>query len=116
MTQKLSGLKVLIVEDNFLLLDVFKNIFEEARAKVTTAQSLQAGLKLVNESFHAALLDVCLPDGEVYPIADRFAGTGTKIVFLSGFGDVNLAVDRYPNAVALTKPVTADDLVAAIFS
>lgn len=97
-----------------MLLDEFRDILEGAGAQVETAGSVREGLKLVNDRYAVALLDVRLPDGEAYPIAQRFMGTQTKVIFLSGFGDHSSVLDRYLDAVALTKPVTKGDLIAVI--
>ena len=59
----------------------------------------------------AAILDVQLADGEVYPVADRLAALGVPIIFHSGHADAATLCARYPEARCAGKPCGTDHLI-----
>ena len=52
----------------------------------------------------AAILDVHLRDGEVYPVADFLYAAGIPIIFHSGHADTSHLRGTYPKAEICPKP------------
>lgn len=104
MSPSLNGLKVLVVEDDYLIqLDV-QTMLENAGATVVTAGSVKEGIEVANENYNAAILDIRLPDGEVRPVAEVLAEKSTPIIFHSGNVENTMWVSGFPEAVVLSKP------------
>ncbi|KAA8605723.1 histidine kinase [Salipiger aestuarii] len=61
-----------------------------------------------------ALLDVNLRDGEVFPLADRLARLGVRLVFHSGHVNDDEIAQRYPDAECCQKPTSDRSLRAAL--
>ncbi len=105
---------MLLVEDDFLILLDLKLLLENAGASVVTATSVEQGLALSDQAYHAAILDIRLPDGEVFPVAERLAAMQTPLIFHSGSTGTSAIGQRFPSAVALTKPAHETHLIDAI--
>ena len=56
----------------------------------------------------AAILDVQLVDGEVFPLADLLMKLGVPIIFHSGHADNGRLMARYPDARSAGKPCPAE--------
>lgn len=111
--QGLHGLRVLVVEDTFLIADlIVETLREQGCSVVGPAARLQQGLALVEgQPLDGALLDVNLAGELCYPIADALAHRGVPFVFLSGYGDAGIPPE-YRQVPRLTKPFTLAELVA----
>jgi len=69
--------------------------------------TLEKALKLAGEEeFDAAILDVTIRGGKVYPVAELLLKRGIPFVFASGYGDWALPEELRDNP-RLTKPFTA---------
>jgi len=102
---RLDGQHVLVVEDEELIALMLVDVLEEHGATVLgPAGSLPDALALADRSeMTAALLDLNLKGEAVYPVADRLAARGVPFVFLTGYGQGQLAA-RHAQAPVLTKP------------
>jgi len=58
-----------------------------------------------------AILDVYTNDGEVFPLADALTDAGVQIIFHSGHVSPGEVHQRYPEALACTKPCPPDHLI-----
>lgn len=84
-TPSLSGRRILIVEDDFLLSMDLAAALESAGAKVIgPASSVAEALELLDPSPCVASLDVQLGDETSFPIADELARRGVPFVFVTG--------------------------------
>lgn len=107
----LVGRRILVVEDE-LLIAVLIEEFLQAHGCVVVgpASKLEAALRLADdEKLDAAILDVTIRGGTVYPVADRLRARGIPFVLASGYGDWALQPD-YRNQPRLTKPFTLLEL------
>ncbi|MBB4659195.1 hypothetical protein [Parvularcula dongshanensis] len=111
---ELEGARILLAEDEFLIALGLQMEFEERGALVTVVDSVAAGLELLHQGFDAAVLDVRLADGDVYPLADALRAAGIGFVFHSGHADAGELRERYPGADALSKPVWPTALLKAV--
>jgi DNA-binding response OmpR family regulator len=97
----------MLVEDElFIALDLEDIVtslgFEVTGPFATVADALQAldgGMMP-----RAAILDVQLRDGEVFPVATRLADAGVPIIFHSGHVDAPSLRTAYPSSMICSKP------------
>ncbi len=79
-----TGRTVLVVEDEAELSRLFIEVLQEAGHTAVSADSVTDALSaLTGQRFDAAILDVELRDGSVFPVADRLVATGTPFLFAS---------------------------------
>ncbi len=99
--------RVLVVEDEVLIGLVLEDILEMLGcAVVGNVESLAAAhavLDRLGGDFDIAILDVHLGNESVYPIADRIAALGKRIVFATGSHRDTLP-DRFASSPVLAKP------------
>ena len=113
-TGSLDGTSVLLVEDEFLILLDLEYVLTSAGASVTTATSLAEAMAAADGSYDVAVLDVRLPDGEVYPAARLLVDRDVPVVFHSGHAHNDNIAETFPTAVALEKPALERTLIAAV--
>lgn len=109
---------VLLVEDElFIALDLQATIEDlgfRVEGPCTTLTEAEATIERCHAGFAAAVLDVRLADGTVFPAADRLTAAGVPIIFHSGHADEAEMRQRYPAATVCPKPSAPADLAAAI--
>ncbi len=112
----LSGLKILLLEDELFISSALREHLMQAGAEVVeTASSVAAAEASLGEiAFDAAILDIVLPDGDTRELASRLAADDVRIVFHSGHLRPDWLAVTAPDAVFLQKPSDADALVAAL--
>jgi DNA-binding response OmpR family regulator len=109
---QLAGLRVLIVEDRYLIAQEMAEALIAVGAKVVgPARNLtDAADLLADHAVDLALLDVNL-DGElVFPLADVLADRNLPFVFLTGY-DFDLLPPEWRDRPQLTKPVSGRVLI-----
>lgn len=76
-------LNVLVVEDNAILASEIADLVADAGGTfLGPAASVHAALASL-QSPDAALLDINVADGQIYPVADRLMDLGTPFAFVS---------------------------------
>ena len=110
MTEALQGVKVLVVEDEYLVATLMEDMLASAGCIVAgpiprLAQALDAASK---EACDVAVLDVNLAGERVYPVADILAQRNVPFVFVTGYG---VLPGEYANRPRLCKPFKMADLV-----
>lgn len=109
----LSGRRILVVEDNFMLADELCRDLEKAGAVVVgPAPSIIHALDLVkaDRKIDAALLDVNLGGEMAYPVAEALVVRSVPFIFTSGFDDSVLA-EHYALMPRCQKPTDFDLIV-----
>ncbi|WHO74518.1 HWE histidine kinase domain-containing protein [Rhizobium sp. BT03] len=107
--QPLSGLKVLLVENNLIIAMDGEDILRRMGADVATAPSVAEAMQiLAGQSFDLALLDVNLGDETSFGIADRLAAEGVPFVFATGYGEGIAQANSHSDAPVLQKPYTME--------
>ncbi len=112
------AIDVLLVEDElFIALDLQETI-EEAGFHVigpcATVVEAEEAILRYEARFAAAVLDVRLADGAVFPAADRLHAAGVPLLFHSGHADDAALRQRYPSAMVCPKPSAPDALATAL--
>ncbi|MGR9422319.1 HWE histidine kinase domain-containing protein [Rhizobium leguminosarum] len=116
--QPLSGLNVLLVENNLIIAMDGEDILRRLGANVATAPSVTEAMEiLAGQSFDLALLDVNLGDETSFGIADRLAADGVPFVFATGYGEGIAQANSHSDAPVLQKPYTMEgvtDILARV--
>jgi CheY-like chemotaxis protein len=114
-TKPLEGRRILIAEDNALLvLDIADALSEAGAEIVGPVVSVKNGMLLAqSELLDAGVLDINLKGGNVFPIARILADQGKGIVFITGMLDISAIEEDWPGARVLTKPSFPKDLIEA---
>jgi len=110
----LSGIRVLVVEDEANIALELKAILQEAGATVIgPARTLLAARALAaSEDLAAAILDVQLGDGMIFPVACLLADRGIPFLFHTGRADAG-DLARFA-ADVIVKPATSFRIIASV--
>jgi len=109
----LSGLSILLVEDEFLIaLDAEEMLRELGAATVTVVSTFEDAEKAIGDStFDLALLDVNLNGRKSFPLADLLAKKNTPVVFGTGYNLMARQMEGFKaGGVCVTKPYSATSL------
>lgn len=105
MRKRLSGYRILVVEDEMLVLMALEDMLAElgCDTAVPASTNEQAIALIESQHFDAALLDLNLNGLRSYPVADALAAVGVPFAFATGYGtSVLRSVDR--DRPLLVKP------------
>ena len=102
----LTGLRVLVVEDEMLVAMMLEEILLKLGCEVVgaAARVTQALAALDGEPVDLAVLDVNLGGEKVFPVAEALAGRGIPFLFSTGYGTSGLR-DGLSSRTTLQKPV-----------
>jgi DNA-binding response OmpR family regulator len=109
---EIAGRRILVVEDEMLIALMIEDCVQDCGGEIVgPAATLEKALKLAEEgNFDAAILDVTIRGGKVYPVAELLLERGVPFVFASGgYGDWALPADLRDRP-RLMKPFTATAL------
>jgi CheY-like chemotaxis protein len=112
----LKGLRVLVVEDEFLIALDIDRILETAGAKqVLPAGRVDEALRILSESdaVDAAVLDLKLDKESTLPIAEKLQALGIPFVFLTGSPEA-AQTRGFPRAPVVAKPFDSTMLIAGL--
>lgn len=109
--QYLSGLKVLIVEDEpFIALDLAFGVEEAGGFPLGPASSVAQALKMIEEQVpDAAIVDVDLPDGKIGPVL-AVLRPEVPVVVHTGVGLPAQLREAHPELQVCTKPTAPSEL------
>src|SRR5215468_9200429 len=112
----LKGARVLIVEDDFLILLELESVLAEAGGELAgSCLSLEEGLAgAENGDLTAAVLDVRLGRESSFPIAHRLERRGVPFVFYTGQAEIDQLRAQWPECRVIAKPARRGAIVAAI--
>lgn len=105
--------RVLVVEDEFIIaLDLSETVRDLGYALDGPYRDKENAFVAIDRRMpDCAILDVYTDDGEVFPLADALADAGVPIIFHSGHVTPNEVHERYPDALACSKPCPPDQLI-----
>ena len=113
----LTGLRVLVVEDDYFIADEICTTLRDGGAEVLgPSPDLEHGLELVrNEPLDCAVLDINLHGNLAFDLATELRKRGTPSIFATGY-DQSVLPDGFINSVRLEKPINLGELLRAVQS
>lgn len=118
MTLPLQGLRLLVVDDDMLVREIFSSYLREDKHIVETAEDGREGLEKFNSGdYQLVLTDRAMPEMNGDQLAQEIKKINPKmpVILLTGFGD-GQGTESCPGVdIILTKPFKLDTLRAAIF-
>jgi DNA-binding response OmpR family regulator len=117
MTAVLEGIRVLVVEDEFLVATLIEDMLMAAGGVVAgPIPRLSEALDAVDRgTFDAAVLDVNLGGDRVHPVADALSRRNVPFVFVTGYGTGVLS-GEHAERPRLCKPFKMADLLGKLSS
>ena len=111
----LSGRRILVVEDEMLVLMNIEYLLADLGCEsVTAAATVDQALALLEAHvFDAAVLDVNLNGCESYPVADALGARGIPFAFSTGYSGEGMR-DEYRGRPVLRKPYQQEGLVKTL--
>jgi len=115
-TPSLQGIRVLIVEDNYVVAEALKYVIDGYQGSQSTiVPNLARAFEVLAASrVDIAVLDINLNGTSVVPLADHLHAQGIPFVFLTGYGDDDVLPPHLRGQPLFEKPVEAERLVRAI--
>jgi CheY-like chemotaxis protein len=115
MTAMLNGVKVLVVEDEYLVAVLIEEMLESAGCIVTgpVARLPEALDAVDHEDYDAAVLDVNLAGERVDPVAQALSRRKVPFVFVTGYGSGVLS-EEFAERPRLCKPFRMAELLGAL--
>ena len=103
--------RVLLVEDEALVAMMIQECLGDFGYQVIgpISTATEAAARAKDGNFEAAVLDINLGDGAVYPIAEALTARGVPFVFVTGY-DAESVDPRFRNVPVLQKPIERDVL------
>ena len=104
----LKGMRVLVVEDSFLIAWSLRRILTELGCRVVGPVSTVAqAMRLIEErGCDAAILDVNLGTETSLPIAETLSARSTPFFFVTGYASPALSAHEFQAQRRLRKPLT----------
>lgn len=111
---KLTGMRVLVVEDEALIAVLVEDMLTDLGATVIgPAGSVAQGLDLAErETIDVAVLDVNLRSETIEPIVDKLNALRVPFLFATGYGETGLS--KAAGAPVIEKPYTREALANAL--
>jgi CheY-like chemotaxis protein len=104
MNRLLAGRRVLVVEDEMLVLLMTEDLLADfGCTAVTAAATVERALELIaSNDFDVAMLDMNLNGDRTHAVADALARTGVPFIFATGYA--GRMREGYDDRPILTKP------------
>lgn len=112
----LDGLRILVLEDEFLIaMDVEQLCRDNGADEVVIARDLAeiAGQQVATQ-FDAAIVDLMLGGASTLDFASGLRAEGMPFVFASGYSDADEIKASFPGIRLVGKPYSGEDLVQAL--
>jgi len=114
----LKGIRVLVVEDNYVVADALRFLIDSYEGSVTAiAASVERALEaLASGPVDVAVLDINLRGSSVVPIAEHCRAHDIPFVFLTGYGNAEMLPEHLREQPRFDKPVEAERLMEALLA
>jgi DNA-binding response OmpR family regulator len=111
----LAGARILVVEDDFLVLLDIATVLSDAGATVLKCATVEQALQTIAaDTFAAALLDVRLGRNTIAPVARKLTELGRPFAFYTGQVMHEATLSQWPGARIVSKPASPVVLVNAV--
>lgn len=115
MDKLLSGRRILVVEDEMLVLIMIEDMLADLGCQsVTSATTVDKALALIDaQAFDVALLDMNLNGNDSHAVAEVLSARGVPFVYSTGNTGQRLR-DGYSDRPVLKKPFKYEELAAIL--
>jgi DNA-binding NtrC family response regulator len=112
----LKGVRLLVVEDDAILLMELEEVLQEAGAEIVgRCRTVQDALASVEkDAISAAVLDVRIGNVTVAPVARQLGRRGTPFFFYTGQVVSDPALEEWRGCKVVAKPAQAHTIVSAV--
>ena len=110
----LDGFRILVVEDNPIIAMDLEMTLRGAGGTVIGPFHALPDLAALCVHPDAAVLDIELEEGTVFPIAERLRADGVPILFHTGFRNTSYVRFHYPRASIHMKPALPEDILSSL--
>jgi CheY-like chemotaxis protein len=113
--QLLSGKRVLVVEDEMLVLMAIEDMLADLGCtSLTVAGTIAKALALIKaKEFDLAILDINLNGQRSYPIARALSDNGMPFAFSTGYGEHGVG-EGFGGRPVLSKPYNCPQLIKVL--
>lgn len=109
----LEGLRILVLEDEFLIaMDVEQLCLDHGAESVSVARSLEEAGE--QSEYDAAIVDMMLGGTSTFDFAETLRAAAKPFVFATGYTDNAEVADRFPGVALVGKPYSGTDLIEAL--
>jgi DNA-binding NtrC family response regulator len=111
--------KILVIDDDPVILDVICEILKTNDHEVTIANSGESGIrKASSDSFDLVLTDLVMPDVGGMEVLEHVSSllSNTPCIILTGYGTIKSSVEAIKKGAFnyITKPITAVELLSVV--
>ena len=112
----LSGRKILVVEDEWMIAEHLSMLLEDMECEVVgpVGNVADALAKAENEQIDCALVDANLNGSSSSPIVEVLVAKDMPFIMVTGYGGLELPTPAMNAASRLNKPFTAPELARAL--
>jgi CheY-like chemotaxis protein len=112
MDRSLSRRRILVVEDEMLILIMIEDMLADHGCKnVTVAATIDMALALIDaQTFDIAMLDMNVNGNKTYSVADALGARGVPFVFSTGYSGQEMR-NGYRDRPVLRKPFGERELI-----
>jgi CheY-like chemotaxis protein len=116
MHSTLAGRRVLVVEDETLILMMIEGMLEDLGCtSITAAGTCDQAISLIqHQAFDAAMLDMNLDGRDSQAVADALAARGVPFVYSTGNTTGHDIREGFNGRAVLRKPFSFEELAAAL--
>lgn len=114
--KELQGLRILVAEDELLVLMVLENMLREIGCQIVgPVATVEAAIEAIRQGgIDGALLDMNLHGDRITPAAEELVAQRIPFLLCTGYGRNPCEEPVIRDAPRLTKPFRLDDLHAAL--
>lgn len=111
-------IKAVIVDDDYYSRLILREIIRKNIDNIELAGeagSVDEGLQIIeNSKPDLVLLDISMPDGTGFDLLDKIQKIDFKVIFITAYSEFAIKAFKYSAFDYLMKPISSQDLIAAI--
>ena len=115
---RLSGKRVLVVEDEFFIADELARDFAAMGAEIIgPVGTVERAMRLLHDELciDGAVLDIKLGAAMAYPVADELLARNVPVVFATGY-DADVLPRRFVDVPRCVKPAGSEQVATALLT
>lgn len=108
----LSGKRILVIEDEYLVATEVAHILSTLGAATTMSASLQDAMEAAAAAADGAVIDIQLRDETAFPVIEKLRAAGVPVILVTGY-DISIVPADLAGCPQLSKPFTTVQLQRA---